>query len=71
MGDHNSDAVLFVNQLGKGFYDLKSEGRVETGSRLVGKDEFGIVDQGTGDGYPLALTARKLRGETVQAFTKT
>ena len=44
VGHHDADAVLLVDQLGKGLHNLEGEGGVETGGRFVGQDEFRIMD---------------------------
>ena len=44
---------------------------VEVARRLVGEEEAGPVDQGAGDGGPLAFAARQLGREVVAAFGET
>jgi hypothetical protein len=38
---------------------------VEVTRRFVGPHDGGLVDEGTSDGYPLALTTRQLLGDVV------
>jgi hypothetical protein len=70
MRDHDAGAVLFVNQLGEGLHDLMGALGVEAGGRLVGQDNFRLVDQGAGDGDALLLTAGKLAGTVLEPFAQ-
>ncbi len=70
VGDHDAYTVLFVDELGEGFDDLEGKGGIETGSRFVGEDEFGIVNEGAGDGYALALAAGKLGGQVLESIAE-
>jgi len=57
MGDEDySDAVFPVEPLEDG-QDLYAALRVQIPRRLVRQPDFGIVDQGAGDGHPLLLAA--------------
>ena len=45
-------------------------GRIEAGGRFIEEDEFRLVHEGQGDGEPLALTARQVRGPRVPALAQ-
>ena len=52
-------------QLVKDHHDLRPGVRVEIARRLVGQQELGLIDDGPGDGHPLALAAGELRRHVV------
>lgn len=58
---HDNRLAPFMKRL-KDFKDLCF---VEIGGRLVGQDDFGFVDQGAGNTYPLLLASRQLRRQMV------
>ena len=60
MGDHDDQAV--GSDLLQDVHDLHAGLGVERTGGFVGKNDFGVVDQGAGDSHALHLTARKLGG---------
>lgn len=55
---YHDDGGALVVQLGKQMHYLGSILGIEVTRRLIGKDELGTEDHGTGDGYSLLLTTR-------------
>ena len=53
---YHDDGGALVVQLGKQMHYLGSILGIEVTRRLIGKDELGTEDHGTGDGYSLLLT---------------
>ena len=51
-------------------HDLNAGLGVERARRFVGKDDFGVVDEGAGDGDALHLAAGKLAGLFVHVLAK-
>ena len=49
------------------FHDLRTHLRVEVAGGLVGEKDFGVADDGSGDGHALALSAGELRGAVLHA----
>ena len=62
---YHDDGGALVVQLGKQMHYLGSILGIEVTRRLIGKDELGTKDHGTGDGYSLLLTTRKLVREVL------
>ena len=60
VGDHYSGLVLFMDQVRENINNLISSFGVEAGCWFVGKDNAGIMDQGSGNGNSLLLPTRKL-----------
>lgn len=67
MGDHDDGASVFLVQFVEQFHDFGSHLGVQVTGRLVGKDDVGVADDGTGDGDTLTLAARELRREVAHA----
>ena len=61
MSDHDDGASVFLVQFVEQFHDFSSHLGVQVTGRLVGKDDVGIADDGTGDGDTLALAAGERR----------
>ena len=59
--DGDAGVVEFLEQA----HDLDAGAGVEIAGRLVGQDQFRLVDQGAGDGDALLLSAGKLAGMMV------
>jgi hypothetical protein len=59
--DRRATRVDFPEQV----HDLEREVRIEIARGLVGQHQHRIVDERTGDGYPLLLAARELSGVRV------
>ena len=57
--NHHDGGSLFV-QLAEQLHHLHTILGIEITRRLIGKDDARLAHQGTGDGNPLLLTARKL-----------
>ena len=57
---HHDDGGALGIELGKELHHFEAVLRVEVSRRLVGKNEFGLADNGTGDGHSLLLTSRNL-----------
>ncbi len=51
--------------------DLVAGVRIQIARGFIGQDQFGIVDERSGDGYPLLLAAGELAGPVVQAVPQT
>ena len=69
VGDHHdgqTPEVLFRQQI----EDLGSGMLVEVAGRFVGEKDLRIVDEGPGDGHPLAFAAGKLAGAVVQPVSE-
>ncbi len=62
---HHDDGGALVVQLAEQLHHLAAVLRVEVAGGLVGKDELGTGDDGTGDGDALLLTAGELAGEVL------
>ena len=54
---YHDDGGALVVQLGKQMHYLGSILGIEVTRRLIGKDELGTEDHGTGNGYSLLLTS--------------
>ena len=63
MRDH--DDQLFVGYLADKIHNLNAGGGIERARRLVGEQDFGLVDQRSRNRHALALSARKLIGALV------
>ena len=57
VGDHNHGQPLGVQLVKEGQHFVAGLG-VKRAGRLVGQQQGGPVNQGTGNGYPLLLAAR-------------
>ena len=57
---HNDQAIL--GDIFEDLHNLHAGGGVQSTRRLVGQKNFGIVDQGAGNGHALHLSARELAG---------
>ena len=57
---HHDDGGSFLIQFGKEVHHFLSVLGVKVTRRFVGKDELGIGDYGTGNGYTVLLTTREL-----------
>lgn len=62
---YHDDGGALVVQLGKQMHHLGSILGIKITRRLIGKDELRTEDHGTGDGYSLLLTTRKLVREVL------
>ena len=67
MGDDDDGHALFV-QLLEDTHDIFAGLRVQGAGRFVGQQQTGAVDQGTGNGDALLLTAREFIRAVVGAF---
>ena len=67
MGDDDDGHALFV-QLLEDTHDIFAGLRVQGAGRFVGQQQTGAVDQGTGNGDALLLTAGEFIGAVVGAF---
>ncbi len=67
MGDHDDSVALGVDAL-EFFHDGEGRVGVEIAGRLVGEDDFGVSDDGAGDGDALLLTAGELVGVVIFFF---
>ena len=59
MGDEDEPHAEAVTQIGHETQDLGLNGDIESGRRLIGDEEIGVVGDRHGDHHPLALTARQ------------
>ena len=66
---HDDGGTLMV-QLGKQMHHLGTILGIEVTRRLIGQDELRTKDHGTGDGYSLLLTTRKLVREVLGTMTE-
>ena len=66
---YHDDGGTLVVQLSKQMHYLGSILGIKVTRRLIGKDELGTEDHGTGDGYSLLLTTRKLVREMLGTMT--
>ena len=64
-GEH--DGAALGGQLVDEGDDVAGAGRVEARGRLVEEEQLGVVQQGPGQGDPLALSGREAAGEIVGA----
>ena len=69
VGDHDDGDALVVELL-KHAHDFDARAAVEIAGRLVGEQERGLIGERAGDGHTLLLTAGKLIGRVVSAFTE-
>ena len=60
VGYHHDGHSLFLVQFFQQVHHLHARFGVEGSGRLIGKDDFGFGDEGTGDGYTLLLSSRHL-----------
>ena len=60
VGDEDDGHAEFLLQLGEQRQDLRLDGHVERGGRLVGDQDVGVVGERHGDHHPLPLAARQL-----------
>ncbi len=67
---HDCASVVLVERVEK-VHDLSSHFGIKVTGRFVGKDDFGISDNSTGDGHALALSAGELRGHVAHAVAET
>src|SRR5262245_12190361 len=67
VGDDDDGDAVTVQVLEQG-HDLHAGPRVESASGLVGQDEYGLIDEGAGDGDALLLTAGELSGVMMLAI---
>ncbi len=56
---HDGHALLFV-ELGEQLHDLRAGLGIQIAGRLIGQDQWWMIDQGAADGHPLLLSAGKL-----------
>ena len=66
--DHDDQAV--ARHVLEQIHDLHGRRRVQGPGRLVSQHDLGIVDQGTGDGHALHLSARKLARALVNVLAQ-
>jgi len=62
MGDHNNEFIF--SDIGEEVHDLDAGFAVEGAGRLIGEEDIGIIDEGSGDSDALHLAA----GELVRVF---
>ncbi len=67
--DDEGDAVL-AGQIEQDLHDFRAVDGIQISRRLVGEEDFRLVDDGAGDGDPLLFAARKLGGQVVHAITQ-
>src|SRR4030095_13270971 len=67
--DHG-DSLRPIQALKDG-HDLQPVSRVQCSSRFVREKNAGVIDQGSSDGDPLLLPARKLAGLMIRTLRKT
>ncbi|MDT4885592.1 hypothetical protein FQZ97_1218410 [compost metagenome] len=60
MSDEDDRHAELALQFGKQHQDLRLDGDVKRGSRLVGDQDVGVVGKRHGDHHALALAARQL-----------
>ena len=65
---HHDDGAALAVQAVEDLDDLLARLGIQVSGRLVGQDDFRIVDQGAGNGDPLLLTAGELKGPVVEAI---
>src|SRR5262245_52753888 len=65
---HDDDGDAITVQVLEQGHDLHAGPRVEGASGLVGQDEYGLIDEGAGDGDALLLTAGELSGVMMLAI---
>src|SRR5689334_22858647 len=70
VGDEDDGVAPSVEFIKEG-HDLVAGLGVEVAGGLVGEDDGGVVDKGTGDGHALALTAGELIGLVEHAGAET
>ncbi len=68
--DHEGDAVL-GGEFHEDGHDFRAVAGVEIAGGLVGKEDFGFVDNGPGDGHALLFAAGKLGREVIGAIGET
>ena len=71
VGDDQESLPRLLGQLEDELLDLLGRRGVEVARGLVAEDDVGISDQRARDRHPLALAARELRGQMVQALAET
>ena len=60
VGYHHDGHSLLLVQFLQQVHHFHARFGVEGSGRLIGKDDFGFGDEGTGDGYTLLLSSRHL-----------
>ena len=68
MRDHNNQTV--ARHVLEQVHDLHGRCGIQSAGRLVGQHNLGIVDQSTGDGHALHLSARKLARALVNVLAQ-
>src|SRR5215470_4213486 len=66
VGDEDVGEAEALLQVDQQLQDLRADGDVERGDRLVEDDQLGLQDEGAGDRQPLALAAAELVGKAVE-----
>ena len=64
---YHDDGGAFLVEVGQKVHHFLAVLGVQVTRRLVGEDELGVGDDGTGDGHPLLLATRQLLREMVFA----
>ncbi len=70
VGDHD-DGLAGEVEFEEDLEDLFSGGGVEISGGFVGEENDGVIDDGAGDGDPLAFAAGELAGEVKEAMFQT
>ena len=70
MGDDDEGDAFFLIKIEKKFFNFGASGRIEVASGFVGKDDFGMIDDGASDADALLLPARKIVGFVVGFVVK-
>ena len=67
---HHNDRAPFLIEAREEFHDLIARGRIEISSRLVGQNDFRIVDQCPRDRDSLLLPPRKLERTVIEPLAQ-
>ena len=67
MRDDNEGFLGFIDNLHEHVNDTATGAGIEIAGGLVGVDDAGVVDECSGDGDALLLTARKFSGQMLEA----
>ena len=70
VGNHDDGSPVPSVQLQKNFHDFVSHGAVEVTCWFICQYDFRLSYNGPGNGYPLLLPTRKLRGEVLHAVAQ-
>ena len=70
VGDDDQGDAMLGGQIEEDFHDIGAVFRVEISGGFIGKEDFGFVDDGSGDGHPLLFAAGKFGRQVLAALSQ-